>query len=131
MAYLGARPTTNFRVAPTKDTFTGDGSTTTFDLANKVPAGAGSSALESIVIGITISNTSSSGITASVFLDNNAGSNDVHIVKDATIPAGSSLEVMSGNKIVLQNTGSAADVLRVSASASNSADALVSVLEDV
>ena len=39
MAYIGARPTTNFRVAPTKDTFTGDGSTTTFDLANKVPAG--------------------------------------------------------------------------------------------
>ena len=96
-----------------------------------VPAGAGSSALESIVIGITISNTSSTGITASVFLDNNAGSNDVHIVKDATIPAGSSLEVMSGNKIVLQNTGSAADVLRVSASASSSCDALVSVLEDV
>tara|TARA_Y100000114_G_C11666434_1_gene281593 strand:+ start:17 stop:385 length:369 start_codon:yes stop_codon:yes gene_type:complete len=96
-----------------------------------VPAGAGSSALESIVIGITISNTSSSGITASVFLDNNAGSNDVHIVKDATIPAGSSLEVMSGNKLVLQNTGSAADVLRVSASASSSCDAIVSVLEDV
>jgi len=96
-----------------------------------VPAGAGSSALESIVIGITIANTSSAGITASVFLDNNAGSNDVHIVKNASIPAGSSLEVMSGNKLVLQNTGSAADVLRVSASASNSADALVSVLEDV
>ena len=96
-----------------------------------VPAGAGSSALEAIVIGITIANTSNAGITASVFLDNNAGSNDVHIVKNASIPAGSSLEVMSGNKLVLQNTGSAADVLRVSASASNSADALVSVLEDV
>ena len=96
-----------------------------------VPAGAGSSALEAIVIGITIANTSSAGITASVFLDNNAGSNDVYIVKNASIPAGASLEVMSGNKLVLQNTGSAADVLRVSASASNSADALVSVLEDV
>ena len=96
-----------------------------------VPAGAGSTALESIVIGITVSNTSSTGITASVFLDNNSGSNDVHIVKDATIPAGSSLEVMSGNKLVLQNTGSAADVLRVSASAATSADAVVSVLEDV
>ena len=96
-----------------------------------VPAGAGSSALEAIVIGITIANTSSAGITASVFLDNNAGSNDVYIVKNASIPAGASLEVMSGNKLVLQNTGSAADVLRVSASASSSADALVSVLEDV
>ena len=48
MAYLGARPTTNFRVAPTKDTFTGDGSTTTFDLANVVPAG-GENALQVFV----------------------------------------------------------------------------------
>ena len=37
MAYIGARPTTNFRVAPTKDTFTGDGSTTTFDLTTAIP----------------------------------------------------------------------------------------------
>jgi hypothetical protein len=96
-----------------------------------VPAGAGSSALESIVIGITISNTTTTGITASVFLDNNAGSNDVHIVKNATIPAGSSLEVMAGNKLVLQNTGSAADVLRVSAGTSSACDVVVSVLEDV
>jgi len=96
-----------------------------------VPAGAGSTALESIVIGITISNTTTTGITASVFLDNNAGSNDVHIVKNATIPAGSSLEVMAGNKLVLQNTGSAADVLRVSAGTSSACDVVVSVLEDV
>jgi len=48
MAYLGSRPSTNFRVAPTKDTFTGDGSTTTFDLANKVPAG-GENALQVFV----------------------------------------------------------------------------------
>ena len=36
-----------------------------------VPAGAGSSALESIIIGITLANTTTAGITASVFLDNN------------------------------------------------------------
>ena len=101
------------------------------DAVYTVPAGSGSSALESIVIGITLANKHTAGITASVFLDNEDGTNDVYIVKNATIPAGSSLEVMAGNKIVLQNTGSAADVLRISASASNSADALVSVLEDV
>jgi hypothetical protein len=39
MAYIGAKPNELFRVAPTKDSFTGDGSTTTFDLANTVPAG--------------------------------------------------------------------------------------------
>ena len=71
------------------------------------------------------------GITASVFLDNNSGSNDVHIVKNATIPAGSSLEVMAGNKLVVQNSGSAGDVIRVSAGTASACDATISVLEDV
>ena len=101
------------------------------DAVYTVPAGAGSSALESIIIGITLANKGSTGVTASVFLDNEDGSNDVFIVKDATIPAGSSLEVMSGNKIVVQNDGSNADVVRVSCSAGSSLDALITVLEDV
>ena len=96
-----------------------------------VPAGAGSSALETIVIGITMANKSTAGITASIFIDNEDGSNDVFIVKDATIPAGASLEVMSGNKLVLQNDGSNADVLEGIASAASSLDITVSVLEDV
>lgn len=89
------------------------------------------SAMESIVIGITLANKSNAGITASVFLDNYDGSNDVYIVKDATVPAGSSLEVMSGNKLVLQGDGSTNDALRISASAASALDATVSVLEDV
>lgn len=101
------------------------------DAVYTVPAGAGSTALESIVIGITLANKSSSGITASVFLDNYDGSNDVYIVKDATVPAGSSLEIMSGNKIVVQNNGTTGDVIRVSSSAGTSLDATVTVLEDV
>jgi len=101
------------------------------DAVYTVPAGAGSSALESIIIGITLANKTSTGVTASVFLDNEDGSNDVFIVKDATIPAGSSLEVMAGNKIVVQNDGSNADVVRVSCSAGSSLDALITVLEDV
>ena len=101
------------------------------DAVYTVPAGAGSSALESIIIGITLANKGSTGVTASVFLDNEDGSNDVFIVKAATIPAGSSLEVMSGNKIVVQNDGSNADVVRVSCNTSASLDALITVLEDV
>ena len=96
-----------------------------------VPAGAGSTALDSIVIGITMCNKSSAGITASVFLDNEDGSNDVFIVKDASIPAGSSLEIMSGNKLVLMNDGSNADNLEAIASAASALDVTVSVLEDV
>jgi len=89
------------------------------------------SAMEAIVIGITLSNTSNSGITADVFLDNYDGSNDVYIVKNASIPSGSTLEVMSGNKLVVQGNGTNNDALRVSASASNSLDCTISVLEDV
>ena len=89
------------------------------------------SAMESIVIGITLANKTSTGVTASVFLDNFSGSNDVYIVKDATIPAGSSLEVMSGNKIVVQGNGSANDVIRVSSGTATAVDATISVLEDV
>ena len=96
-----------------------------------VPAGASSAALESIVIGITMANKSTSGITASIFIDNEDGSNDVYIVKDANIPAGASLEVMSGNKLVLMNDGSNADNLEGIASATSSLDVTVSVLEDV
>ena len=101
------------------------------DAVYTVPAGAGSSALESIVIGITLANKTSTGVTASVFLDNEDGSNDVFIVKDATVPAGSSLEVMSGNKIVVQNDGSNADVIRISCGTASALDAIVTVLEDV
>jgi len=96
-----------------------------------VPAGAGSSALESIIIGINLANTSASTVTAQVFLDHLSGSNDSYIVKDVNIPAGTSIEIMRGNKIVVQNDGSTGDVIRVSCSASTSLDAVVSVLEDV
>ena len=96
-----------------------------------VPAGASSAALESIVIGITMANKTSVGVTASIFIDNEDGSNDVFIVKDASIPAGASLEVMAGNKLVLQNDGSNGDNLEAICSAANSLDITVSVLEDV
>ena len=96
-----------------------------------VPAGSGSAALESIVIGITCANKTTSGVTVSIFIDNEDGSNDVFIVKNATIPAGASLEVMSGNKLVLQNDGSNGDNLEALASAANAVDITVSVLEDV
>ena len=40
MAYIGQKPFQEFSSIPTKDSFTGDGSTTTFDLANDVVRGA-------------------------------------------------------------------------------------------
>ncbi len=40
MSYVGVSPVNEFAAAPSKDVFTGDASTTTFDLANAVAAGA-------------------------------------------------------------------------------------------
>ena len=48
MAYIGQEPVNTFSPVPTKDTFTGDGSTTTFDLQNAVVNG-GENALEVFV----------------------------------------------------------------------------------
>ena len=45
MAYIGQLPTNEFAAAPQKDVFTGDGSTTAFDLATAVASG-GENALE-------------------------------------------------------------------------------------
>ena len=113
-----------------KDIGTGEGASGS--TVYSVPAGSGSSALESIVIGITIANKSTAGITCDVFIDALGGaSDDVYIVKDASIPAGASLEVMSGNKLVLQNSGSAGDILKMTSSTASAADGIVSVLEDV
>ena len=95
-----------------------------------VPNNSGA-AVESIVIGITAANKTSSGVTVDIFIDNEDGSNDVYIVKGASIPAGASLEVMSGNKLVLMNDGTNGDNLEALASAGSAVDVTVSVLEDV
>ena len=95
-----------------------------------VPNNSGA-AVESIVIGITAANKTFSGVTIDIFIDNEDGSNDVYIVKGASIPAGASLEVMSGNKLVLMNDGTNGDNLEALASAGSAVDITVSVLEDV
>ena len=101
------------------------------DAVYTVPAGAGSAALESIVIGINVCNKTTTERTASIFLDNEDGSNDVYIIKDVKVPPKTTLEVMQGNKLVVQNDGSNADVLRAEASAGSAIDVTISVLEDV
>jgi len=82
-----------------------------------------------VVIGLTISNIKGSSVTASVQVssytvdvETNA---DVYVVKDIPIPAGSSVEVMGGNKIVLQTT----DILKVSGSVTDAVDAVLSIME--
>ena len=61
----------------------------------------------SVVIGLSLANVHTAQVTASVKLvstTNQSGSTQnttAHLIKDVPIPVGSSVEIMSGNKIVL------------------------------
>ena len=54
---------------------------------------------------------------------NNEANQNVELVTDAPIPAGSSLELLAGNKIVMETT----DVLKVTGSAAT--DVVLSIME--
>lgn len=82
--------------------------------------------VKSIVIELDIANTSTSAITVSAILFDSSANASYHIIKDAPLPSGSTIKVISGQKIVLDTS----DEIRVYAS-STSADAIISVLEDV
>ena len=83
-----------------------------------------SSGVQTTIIGLSCSNTTTSNITASVFITRSAV--DYYIVKDATVPVGGSLVAVGGDmKVVLE----AGDTLKVVSSAASSADVNLSVLE--
>jgi hypothetical protein len=84
----------------------------------------GPSATQSTVIGLTVSNTTASAITADVYIT--SGGTDYYIVKNASVPVGASLVAVGGDqKVVIE----AADVVKVVSSAATSADVILSVLE--
>ena len=85
-----------------------------------------------VVLGVMVGNTTTSQITATVTLSSDtaarAGNNDeanqdVELVTNAPIPVGGTLELLSGNKIVMETT----DVLKLTAS--GAADIAVSIME--
>ena len=84
----------------------------------------GASATQSTVIGLTVSNTTASAITADVYLT--SGGVDYYVVKNASIPVGASLVAVGGDqKLVVESS----DVVKVVSSAATSADVILSVLE--
>jgi hypothetical protein len=76
------------------------------------------------VIGITLANRSGSSINVGIGVTR-ASSDDVNILKTVPIPQGSSLEVMAGNKLVLETT----DTLTAISDVASSLDVSVSILE--
>ena len=80
---------------------------------------------DSIILELDIANTTASAVTASAEVLDSSASTDAFIVKDAPIPSGSSLQVISGQKVILE-TGD-----YVCVTASGACDVVCSILEDV
>lgn len=97
----------------------------------------GASTKTAIIIGIALSNIHSSPINVDVQIDRPATgstaapSDDVYLAKNIPIPSGSTLEVMAGQKLILEynGTASAGDKIVVTSDTASSLDVIVNALE--
>ena len=93
--------------------------------ATDIPDGANFDSYDTIV-GINLANIVAQQITVSVYISN--GGNNYYIIKDAPIPAGSSLQLLDGGaKFVVQS----GDRLNIVSDTANSVDAIVSAVDDI
>ena len=92
------------------------------------------SSTTTVVLGLILTNIHSTAVTAEVELvsdtANRGGANDVangtsFLIKDVTIPAGSSLELLSGGKVVLE----ASDELKIDCSVADKLSGTLSIME--
>ena len=103
----------------------------TFKLKTKANVGVSTSnvyvvpsATTTVVIGVTLANTSGSSINVGVGITR-ASTDDVKLMKNVPIPQGSSFEFMAGNKVVLETT----DTLTAESDVSNSLDVALTIME--
>jgi len=75
-----------------------------------------------VVLGCLIGNTTTGQVTTTVTLVNNDGDN-VALLTNAPVPSGSSLELLSGNKVVMETS----DAIKVSAT--GAVDVALSIME--
>jgi len=84
---------------------------------------------KTVIIGLTIANVKGASVTADaqIVTASSSGENadNVYIAKSIPLPSGSSIEIMAGNKIVLE----AGDVVKVKSSVTDGVDAILSVME--
>ena len=111
----------NFKNAFATSISTNSGSPTDVYTAND-----GSSAVNSILIELDIANTGTSAVSVTVLVRDSSASASYHIIKNAPVPVGSALKVVSGQKVVLNGN----DKIQVYASAAT-VDVVASILQDV
>ena len=87
------------------------------------------SSTTSVVLGLMLCNIHTSQVTADVQLVSDTSDTEtnetVFLAKDIPIPAGSSIELLAGNKVVMQTT----DVLKIDCDTSAKIDATLSIME--
>ena len=81
----------------------------------------------SICIELDVCNTTASGVTCDVFITKFSDSLNYYLIKSTPVPVGGSLQVVSGQKIVVANL----DAIKVVSSAAASIDVVAAILEDV
>ena len=77
-----------------------------------------------VVIGLTVTNTTGSAISANVFI--NDGAANTYVIVNSPIGSGASLVVVGGDQKIVLNTG---DSIYVQSSASSSIDTVMSIME--
>mgnify|MGYP001395135719 FL=1 len=92
------------------------------------------SSTTTVIIGLILTNIHTTGVTAEVELvsttANRGGANNVAngtsmLVKDVSIPSGSSLEILSGSKVILE----AGDKIQIDCSVADKISGTLSVME--
>ena len=87
------------------------------------------SSTTTVILGLMLCNVHTSQVTASVKLESDTSdtetNSNVLLVKDIPIPVGSTVELLSGNKVVMQTT----DVLKIDCSVAAKIDAALSIME--
>ena len=79
------------------------------------------------IVGLRLANVLTSAVTVSVWISEN-GSTDRYLVKDLSLPAASSVElIQSGSKVVMQNT----DVLKGQSNTASSVDVWISRVDSI
>ena len=103
----------------------------TFKLKTKANVGVSTSnvyvvpsATTTVVIGVTLANTTGSSINVGVGVTR-ASTDDVKLMKNVPIPQGSSFEFMAGNKVVLETT----DTFTAESDVNNSLDVALTIME--
>lgn len=77
-----------------------------------------------ILLSILVSNKTGSSANVDIQLDSNT-SDDVFLIRNAPVPAGSSLEIISGSKIIMESS----DILRARSNTASALDIAVSYLD--